>query len=152
MASQPAVVDHNQNPSLLGASGTNNLTNESRVITSESVAGSNAVHVYSLGGNAGSVTNFPYVPNGFNGGTVAVGTAPVELTFTGTPKAVMVTADHNNGTMVYVGPVSITQAGANAITRLDPGEALAMDYDDTTNALFAVAGTTGQKVYKVALT
>ena len=91
-------------------------------------------------------------PTGFEGGTVSVGTAAVELTFTGVTKSVLITADHNNGTMVYIGSSGVAQTGANAIIRLNPGEAWSADLNDAAAALYAVAGTTAQKVYKAALT
>lgn len=99
----------------------------------------------------GTIT--PSSATGFEGGTVAVGTAAVELTFTGVTRGVMITADHNNGTMIYIGPSTVTQAGANAVARIDPGESLSVeDFTDASAALYAVAGTTAQKAYKVAFT
>lgn len=88
---------------------------------------------------------------GFEGGTVSVGTAAVELTFTGITRTISVTADSNNGTMLYVGPSSVTQAGANAIVRLDAGYGWSIDLNDASAPLYVVAGTTGQKAYKAAL-
>lgn len=105
-----------------------------------------------LSGTINSATVTTTSLTGFEGGTVSVGTAAVELTFSGVTKSVLITADHNNGTMIYIGASTITQAGADAITRLDPGESLSLDLNDASAALYAVAGTTGQKVYKVALT
>ena len=64
----------------------------------------------------------------------------------------MVTADSDNGTMIYVGGSDVAQSGSAAITRLDPGESVSMDFNDTSTALYAVAGTTDQKIYKVGLT
>lgn len=88
----------------------------------------------------------------FNGGTVAIGTAPVELTFTGITQSIMVTADHANGTMVYLGGSAVAQSGSAAIVSLYPGESCTMDLNDGTSPIFACAGTTSQKIYKVALT
>jgi len=89
---------------------------------------------------------------GFNGGTVAIGTAAVEVTFTGTPKSIFIQADHDNGTMVYIGPSNVAQTGSNAITRLNAGEGINIDLNDTSAAVYAVGGTTGQKIYKLAIT
>ena len=54
--------------------------------------------------------------------------------------------------MVYIGDLSVAQSGSAAITRLDPGESVSMDLNDTSVAVYAVGGTTAQKVYKAALT
>ena len=91
-------------------------------------------------------------PSGFEGGTVSVGTSPVELTFTGVTQSIMITADHANGTMIYLGGSAVAQSGSAAITSLYPGESCSMDLNDATAPLYAVGGTTSQKVYKVGLT
>lgn len=87
----------------------------------------------------------------FNGGTVAIGTAPVELTFTGVTQSIMITADHANGTMVYLGGSAVAQSGSAAIVSLYPGESCTLDLNDGTAPLYCVGGTTNQKVYKVGL-
>ena len=119
--------------------------------TATLIGGTN-VNIVSGTINVGTVVTNEVETTGFNGGTVSVGTAAVELTFTGVTQSIMVTADHNNGTMIYVGPSSVAQDGSNAVTRLDPGETLSVDLNDAAAPLYAVAGTTSQKVYKVALT
>lgn len=98
--------------------------------------------------NSGTVTTRG---TGFEGGTVAVGTAAVELTFTGVTRGIMVTADHLNGTMVYIGPSTVSQAGSSAITSLFPGESLSLELNDASAPIYAVGGTTGQKIYKAAI-
>ena len=142
---QYALVDQNSVPAQLVHSGTANTATTIR----QTGQASGAADVHVTGGtlitNEGETT-------AYNGGTVSVGTAAVELTFTGVTQGIMITADHNNGTMVYIGSSDVTQLGANAMTRLDPGESLSVDLNDASAALYAVAGTTGQKVYKVALT
>ena len=100
---------------------------------------------------AGTVVTNETEVTDFNGGTVAVGTAPVELTFTGTTQSIMVTADHANGTMVYLGGSVVAQSGSAAIVSLYPGESCTMDLNDGTASLWAVGGTSSQKIYKVAL-
>lgn len=109
---------------------------------------SGTINVGTVVVTAGTITP----ATGFEGGTVSIGTAAVELTFTGVTKSIMVVADHNNGTMIYLGGSGVTQAGSNAITRLGPGEAFSADLNDASAALYAVGGTTGQKLYKAALT
>ena len=53
---------------------------------------------------------------------------------------------------MYIGGSAITLVGANAVARLGAGESLSVDLNDGTASLYAVAGTTGQKLYKMALT
>ena len=54
--------------------------------------------------------------------------------------------------MVYIGPSNVAQTGSNAITRLNAGEGINIDLNDTSAAVYAVGGTTGQKIYKLAIT
>lgn len=145
MADQYAIQDQNQFPAQLVHSGTAGTAETIR--RTGQANGAADVHI-----TGGTIVTNEGETTGFNGGTVSVGTAAVELTFTGVTQAIMITADHNNGTMIYIGPSTVTQAGADAIVRLDPGESLSVDLNDASSPLYAVAGTTAQKVYKVALT
>ena len=136
MPDQNARQDENQFPALVAHTGTAGTSETVRVVATP----------------AGAFTMDTVETTGFNGGTVSIGTEAVELTFTGQTQSIMITADHNNGTMVFIGPSTVKQAGDNSITRLDPGESVSMDINDSSAALYAVAGTTAQKVYKVGLT
>ena len=142
MADQQARQDPNQFPAMIAHTGTAGTAEIVRV-----VAGADGRLL--TGGT--TIVDIAEV-TGFNGGTVAVGTAPVELTFTGTTQSIMITADHANGTMVYLGGSVVAQSGSAALISLYPGESCTMDLNDATSSLYAVGGTTGQKVYKAALT
>ena len=84
------------------------------------------------------------------GGRVAVDTTPVEMSFTGTPRSIILTADPNNAGLLYVGKVDVTNAGANAVTFLRAGESVTLNYNDATNALYVVGSVAGQFVWKGA--
>lgn len=88
----------------------------------------------------------------YNGGPVTVGTSAVEMTFTGATKSLFVQSDHDNTGTIWIGGATIDNTGANAVARLDAGEALTIDFDDSSNAWYAVSDTASQKVYKLALT
>lgn len=98
------------------------------------------------------VTSNEVEATGFNGGTVSVGTAPVQLTFTGQTQSIMITADFANGTIIYIGASDVAQDGANAMTFIHASQDVTIELNDDSAALYVVGGTTGQKVYKVALT
>ena len=136
VADQNARQDQNQFPALIAHSGTAGTAETVRVVATA----------------AGAITFDQVETTGFNGGTVAVGTAPIELTFTGVTQGVMITADHANGTMVYIGGSAVSQTGSAAITSLWPGESLSMDLNDASSPIYAVGGTAGQKIYKAGLT
>lgn len=85
------------------------------------------------------------------GGIVSVGTTAVEMTFTGTPKTITISAISSNTGTIYIGKSTVTNAGANAMAFLLPGESIELDYNDTSNALYAVASVAAQSVIKGAL-
>jgi len=87
----------------------------------------------------------------FNGGPVTVGTVAVEMTFTGQPNVIQLQADHGNSGDIWWGKATVDSSGNNAMGRLVAGEAVSLDYNDTTNAVYAVASAASQKVFKVAL-
>jgi hypothetical protein len=84
------------------------------------------------------------------GGAVTIGTTAVNLTFTGTTHSIILTASQSNTGIIYIGKSTVTSAGANALTFLMPGESLTLDYNDTTNALYAVSDTASQSLFKGA--
>lgn len=80
-------------------------------------------------------------------GKVSVGITAVEISFTGTPESIIMSADSLNTGVLYVGKSNVTTAGANAICFLEAGESVTIDYDDTTNALYVVASIAGQNYW-----
>lgn len=85
------------------------------------------------------------------GGKVSVGTTPVEVTFVGSTKSIIITADINNTGVLYIGKSNVLSDGSNALTFLLPGEDVTLDYDDSTNALYVVSDTTSQNFWKGSL-
>jgi len=85
------------------------------------------------------------------GGITAVGIVAVEVTFAGSTKTIMITADSANTDMVYVGESNVTTAGANAMAVLDASDIFTIDYDDSSNALYVVGGAASQNFWKGAL-
>lgn len=86
------------------------------------------------------------------GGKIAVGTTAVEVVFAGTPThSIIITADLLNTGVLYIGESNVTNAGANAMTFLEAGESLTMDYNDVDNAVYVVSDTVSQNFWKGAL-
>jgi len=91
-------------------------------------------------------------PTGVNGGDVAVGTSEVEMTFSGTTQSLMIQSDPDNTGKVWVGNTGITNSGGNAFAQLEPGDAVSMDLNDASAAMYAISDTASQNVFKSALT
>ena len=79
-------------------------------------------------------------------GIITVGTTAVELTFTGTPQTVIISAPTSNYGIIYIGKSNVTTAGANSMAFLEAGESIEIDYNDSTNALYVVSDTASQSV------
>jgi len=91
-------------------------------------------------------------PIGINGAPVTIGTTAVELTFTGTTKSICVKAASTNTGLIWIGPSTVDDTGANAYGELTADSSLTIDFNDVTTALYAVSNIAAQKIYKVALT
>ena len=87
----------------------------------------------------------------YGGGTNAVGTAEVQVVITGVPESIIIKADSTNTGRIYIGKTGVTAAGANALTYLEAGEDITLDYDDTDNALYVIASAAAQVVWWGAL-
>jgi hypothetical protein len=85
------------------------------------------------------------------GGIVSVGTTAVAMTFTGTTNTIIISANSDNTGTIYIGKSNVTSAGANSIAFLLPGESIELSYNDSTNALYAVATVASQNVIKGCL-
>jgi len=79
-------------------------------------------------------------------GAITVGTTAVEITFTGTPQTIIISAPTSNYGIIYIGKSNVTNAGANSIAFLEAGESIEIDYNDSTNALYVVSDTASQSV------
>ena len=84
-------------------------------------------------------------------GKVSIGTTATVITFAGTPESIIITADKDNTGTLYIGKSDVTNAGLNAITFLDAGDEISLEYDDTTNALYIVSDTASQYYWGGAL-
>lgn len=85
------------------------------------------------------------------GGKISVSTTPVEVTFTGTTKSIIITADKDNSGILYIGKSNVTSAGANSITFLEAGDSISMNYNDATNGIFVVSDAENQNFWKGCL-
>ena len=92
-------------------------------------------------------------PTGFNGDQITnLGTTPVELTFTGTTKVISIHSASTNSGIVWFGPATIDNTGANAIGELTPNASVEIELDDVSAPIYIVSDTVSQKAYKAALT
>ncbi len=85
------------------------------------------------------------------GGKIAVGTTAVEATFTGIPTSIIITADVFNTGLLYIGKSNVASNGNNALTFLEAGESVTIEYDDSSNAVYVVASIANQNFIKGAL-
>lgn len=85
------------------------------------------------------------------GGKVSVGTTAVEVTFTGTTQSIIITADKNNTGLLFIGESNVASDGSNAMTFLERGDSLELDYNDSSNAVYVVSDTASQNFYKGAV-
>ena len=86
----------------------------------------------------------------FEGAPVTVGTSEVEMTFSGTTTSIMIQSDPDNTGKIWIGKTGITNSGGNAMVQLEPGDALSLDLNDTSAAIFAISDTATQNVHKFA--
>ena len=91
-------------------------------------------------------------PTGINGGPVTVGTSAVEMTFTGTTKVIAIKSASTNTGLIWFGPATVDNTGANAYGELTADAAVEIELDDAAAAVYAVSDTAAQKVYKAGLT
>ena len=81
-----------------------------------------------------------------------MGTTAVEMTFTGTTRVISLMSDADNTGKVWWGLSDVDSSGDNALGRLTADRAVEIEFDDSSNAIFAVSDTASQVVIKVALT
>ena len=90
--------------------------------------------------------------DGINGAPVTVGTTAVEMTFTGTTKVISLKAASTNTGLIWFGPATVDNAGANAYGELTADSAIEISLDDASAAIYCVSDTATQTCYKAALT
>lgn len=99
----------------------------------------------------GNVFSNPVRTNMEGGGKISVGTTAVEVTFSGTTTAIIITADIFNAGILYVGKSNVNSSGANALTLLEAGEPVAIEYEDGDNPVYVVASIANQNFFQGAL-
>ncbi len=93
------------------------------------------------------VTSVQHIASDLEGlGSISVGTTAVEMAFTGVTESIIISSVSTNTGLIYVGKSNVTNLGANAITFLDIGESVVIDYNDSTNAIYVVSDTASQSV------
>ena len=148
MGAESAHVDGNQQFSIIGVQGTAGTADTKGTAETLPIGvnpANGAMYTHDLNDSEETGT-------GFNGGTVAVGTSAVALTFTGTTQSIMITADINNGGVVYLGGSAVDSDGSAAVTYLNADQNVTVNLNDSDAPLYACGGTTGLKIYKFALT
>lgn len=90
-------------------------------------------------------------PTSIEGSPVTIGTSAVELTFTGTTKSILIKAASANTGVIYIGKSNVDSSGNNALLELTADSAISIDFNDTSEAIYAVSDTASQKIYKMAL-
>ena len=105
-----------------------------------------------MGGETQAVTNALIAKSNIEGGgKVAVGTTAVAVTFAGATKTIIISSDRNNTGVLYVGKQDVTSTGGNAMTFLEVGDSLTLEYNDRVNALYVVSDTLAQNFWKGAV-
>ncbi len=89
---------------------------------------------------------------GIGGAPVTVGTTAVEMTFTGTTKVISIKSASTNTGLIWFGPSTVDNTGANAYGELTADSSVEIELDDDSAAIYAVSDVATQKVYKAALT
>ena len=90
--------------------------------------------------------------DGINGAPVTVGTTAVEMTFTGLTKIISLKSASTNTGIIWFGPATVDNTGANAFGELTADSAIEISLDDSSVPIFCVSDTVSQKVYRAALT
>jgi len=75
------------------------------------------------------------------GGKISIGTTPVEMTFTTSPKTIILTGDQGNNDIIYWGGSNIDSNGNNAMVYLEANNVQEIHFDDTTEAIYVVANS-----------
>jgi len=91
-------------------------------------------------------------PVAITGAPVTVGADAVEMTFTGTTRVIALKAASTNTGLIWFGPSTVDNTGANAYGELTADSAVEIELNDASAAIYCVSDTASQKVYKVALT
>ena len=78
-------------------------------------------------------------PTGINGAPVTVGTTAVEMTFTGTTKVIAIKAASTNTGLIWFGPATVTNTGANAYGELTADQGVEIELNDAATPIYCVS-------------
>jgi len=85
-------------------------------------------------------------------GDVTIGTSEVAIAITGTPTSeIRIRADTGNTGIIFISKTGVLSDGTNDFVRLNAGDEAILNYDDATNALFAISDTAAQTINVGAL-
>jgi len=79
-------------------------------------------------------------------GDITVGLTEVEIAITGIPESIRLRAGTANTGIIYIGKTGVLSNGTNDFVRLESGDEMIIDYDDTTNGLYAISDTASQTI------
>lgn len=98
------------------------------------------------------VTSVSHIASNLEGGgKIEVGTTEVEVSFSGTTESIIITADIDNVGKLYIGKTGVGNDGSSAITFLEAGDSITLDYNDADNAIYIISDTASQYFWKGAL-
>lgn len=84
-------------------------------------------------------------------GDITVNNTETEIEISGTPREIRIRADEDNSELVYIGKTGVLSDGSNDYVRLNAGDEHTFQFNDTTNALFAICASGGQTINVGAL-
>lgn len=79
-------------------------------------------------------------------GDITIGLTEVEIAITGDSKSIRIQADNSNTGIIYIGKTGVANDGSNDFVRLESGDEITMEYDDSVNALYAISDTAAQTI------
>ena len=80
-------------------------------------------------------------------GDIAVGTSEVVIAITGTPtQSIRIQADNGNTGIIFLGKTGVLSDKTNDYIRLESGDEAIIEYNDATNALYAISDTAAQTI------
>ena len=130
-----------------------NEADDSKVsVTDRGLKGTLAVEILDSSGN--QITDFggsDTTASSTGGGKVIVGLTAVEITFTGTTKSIKIEAHQENTGYIFYGKSTVLGDGTNAFGMLIAGEAITVDFNDESEALYVIADTVNQTIFKMKL-
>ena len=102
-------------------------------------------------GNAEIVVNLRESTSFDAGGYVNIGSPASELTFSGTTQSIILSSKDTNDKNIFIGGSGVSSDGSNHFVVLGPGDDVNVDYNDVSNAFWAVSESGTQVLSKGAL-